>query len=118
MHVGRELMKTLTVAGVVAIVACSVAPAIAADDTKVKDATKSVESGAKEIGAGKVGQGVEDTAKGVGKTVVEGAKYTGEKLKESGKAAEPQAKTAWENTKDGAVAFGNSVKNFFQSLFK
>ncbi len=111
-------MKTLAAAVVVAIVACSVVPAIAADDTKVKEGTRAVESGAKEIGQGKVGQGVEDTAKGIGKTVVEGAKYTGDKLKESGKAAEPQAKTAWENTRDGAVAFGHSVKNFFQSFFK
>jgi len=111
-------MRRLALALVVAIVAGSAPPAIAADDTKVKDATRSVESGAKEIGAGKVGQGVEDTAKGIGNTVVEGAKYTGDKLKESGKAAEPQAKTAWENTRDGAVAFGNSVKTFFQSLFK
>jgi hypothetical protein len=111
-------MKTLAVAIVVAIVAWAALPAVAADDTKVKEGTRAVESGAKEIGAGKVGQGVEDTAKGIGKTVVEGAKYTGEKLKESGKAAEPQAKTAWESTRDGAVAFGHSVKNFFQTLFK
>ena len=86
--------------------------ALAADDSKVKSATQDVESGAK-----KLGQGVEDTAKGVGKTVEEGAKYTGEKIKESGKAAEPQAKTAWEHTRDGAVAFGRSVKNFFTGLF-
>src|SRR5262249_39717249 len=111
MHVGRELMRTLAVAGVVAIVVWSAGPAIAADDTKVKEGTGAVESGAKEIGAGKVGQGV-------GKTVVEGAKSTGEKFKESGKAAEPEAKSAWENTKSGAVAFGHSVKNFFQNLFK
>ena len=69
------------------------------------------------IGQGKIGEGVEETAKGIGNTVVEGAKFTGEKLKESGKAAEPQAKTAWANAKDGAVAFGYSVKNFFQRLF-
>ena len=42
-----------------------------------------------------VGTGVEETAKGVGHTVSEGAKYTGEKFKESGKAAEPEAKSAW-----------------------
>src|SRR5256885_11986402 len=110
-------MKALALS-LVAIVACSVLSAVAADDTKVKDATRSVETGAKKIGEGKVGQGVEDTAKGIGNTVVEGAKYTGEKLKESGKAAEPQAKSAWESTKDGAVAFGHSVKNFFQTLFR
>ncbi len=93
------------------------AGAFAADDAKVKDATRSVESGAKKIGDGKVGEGVEETAKGVGKTVVEGAKFTGEKLKESGKAAEPEAKSAWGNVKDGATSFGHSVKSFFGRLF-
>lgn len=77
--------------------------AVAADDTKVKSATNQVESGAKKIPDGKIGQGVEETAKGVGKTAVEGAKYSGEKLKEAGQAAEPPAKTAWGNTRDGAV---------------
>jgi hypothetical protein len=110
-------MKALALALVVAILAWPALPVGAADDTKVKEATRSVDTGAKKIGEGKVGQGVEDTAKGIGKTVVEGAKYTGEKLKESGKAAEPEAKSAWESTKNGAVAFGHSVKNFFETLF-
>src|SRR5215831_15326963 len=56
-------------------------PARAADDSKVQSATGQVENGAKKIGNGQVGQGVEETAKGVGNTVVEGAKYTGDKLK-------------------------------------
>jgi hypothetical protein len=89
-----------------------VGSAPAADDSKVKAATREVESGAK-----KLGQGVEDTAKGVGKTVEEGAKFTGEKIKESGKAAEPQAKSAWQHTRDGATAFGHSVRDFFTGLF-
>jgi hypothetical protein len=88
------------------------APAAAAGDSKVKSATEEVESGAK-----KFGQGVEDTAKGVGQTVEEGAKYTGEKFKESGKAAEAPARSAWQHTKDGAVSFGRSVRNFFATLF-
>jgi hypothetical protein len=96
----------------------AVQTARAADDTKVNAATGQVESGAKKIGEGHVGQGVEETAKGIGNTVVEGAKYTGEKLKESGKAAEPRAKSAWQNTRDGAVEFGHSVKNFFSRLFQ
>ncbi len=91
--------------------------ATAADDSKVKDATKQVESGAKKIPDGKIGEGVEETAKGIGKTVSEGAKYSGEKLKEAGKAAEPPAKTAWGNVRDGAVGFGHSVKGFFKNLF-
>jgi hypothetical protein len=76
-----------------------------------------VESGAKKIPDGKIGQGVEETAKGVGKTAVEGAKYSGEKLKEAGQAAEPPAKTAWGNTRDGAVGVGHTVKRFFTNLF-
>ena len=91
---------------------------LAADDSKVKSATRQVEDGAKKIGDGKIGQGVEDTAKGIGHTVVEGAKYTGEKLKESGEAAKPQAKSSWESVKDGANSFGTGVKNFFTRLFK
>jgi hypothetical protein len=91
--------------------------ALAADDSKVKAATGHVESGAKKIPEGKVGEGVEETAKGIGNTVSEGAKYSGEKLKEAAKSAEPPAKTAWGNARDGAVAFGHSVKGFFSSLF-
>jgi len=49
---------------------------------------------------------------------VEGAKYTGQKLGEAGQAAAPEAKTAWERTKEGAVAFGSSVRDFFGSLFR
>lgn len=92
-------------------------PARAADDSKVKAATDQVQSGAKQIGDGKVGTGVEETAKGVGHTVVEGAKYTGDKLKESGRAAEPEAKSTWSSVKDSANSFGHSVKNFFSTLF-
>jgi hypothetical protein len=94
-----------------------VAPATAADDSKVKAATGQVESGAKKIGEGKVGDGVEQTAKGIGKTVVEGAKFSGEKLKESGKAAEPEAQSTWHNVKGTANSFGRTVKSFFARLF-
>ena len=92
-------------------------PAPAADDTKVKGATQQVETGAKKIGDGEVGKGAEETAKGVGKTVEEGAKYTGEKFKEAGKAAEPGAKSSWRHVKEGASSFGHSVKSFFTKLF-
>ena len=102
---------------ILAILALSFAPALAADTTKVDAATKQVETGAKKIGDGKIGEGVEETAKGIGNTVVEGAKLTGEKVKEAGKAAEPPAKNAWEKVKDGASSFGTSVKNFFSKLF-
>lgn len=91
--------------------------ALAADDSKVKAATDQVERGAKKIPDGKIGEGVTETAKGIGNTVSEGAKYSGEKLKEAGKAAEPPAKTAWGNARDSAVGFGHSVKGFFTKLF-
>ena len=91
--------------------------ALAADDAKVKAATEQVERGAKKIPDGKIGEGVGETAKGIGNTVTEGAKYSGEKLKEAGKAAEPPARTAWSDTRDGAVSFGHSVKGFFTNLF-
>jgi hypothetical protein len=109
------MTRFVLVLGIVALLA---APAAAADDTKVKAATNQVETGARKIGDGKVGDGVEETAKGIGNTVVEGAKYTGEKLKESGKAAEPEAKSTWHNLKETANAFGTSVKNFFTTLFQ
>jgi hypothetical protein len=90
--------------------------ASAADDSKVKVGIEQVESGAKKIPSSKIGEGVEGTAKGIGTTVSEGEKYSGEKLKESGQAAEPPAKTAWGNARDSGVAFGHSVKNFCTNL--
>src|SRR5580765_4811529 len=114
---GRSPMKLFVVMlGILALIVPA-GLAAAADDSKVKAATNQVESGAKKIGEGKVGDGVEQTAKGIGNTVVEGAKFTGEKLKESGKAAEPEAKSTWSNLKDTATSFGGTVKNFFTRLF-
>ena len=110
-------MKLLVMLLAGVVLAASAMPALAADDSKVKSATQQVDTGAKKIGAGKVGEGVEETAKGIGKTVVEGAKYSGEKLKQSGKAAEPKGKSAWDSVRDGTVDFGHSVKNFFTNLF-
>jgi hypothetical protein len=111
-------MKTLiATAMTVMVVAGSVAPVMAADDAKVKSATRRVERGGKMIGDGKVSSGISETAKGVGDTVVEGAKYSGNKLKASGKAAQQPAKSAWASFKDGASSFGVSVKRFFARLF-
>ena len=93
-------------------------PLRAADSGDVDAATKQVERGANQIGQGKVLEGAGETAKGIGNTVVEGAKYTGQKFGEAGQAAAPAAKTAWQRTKEGAVAFGNSVRDFFATLFE
>jgi hypothetical protein len=95
----------------------TVPAAQAADTTKVDAATRQVETGAKKIGDGKVGEGATETAKGIGNTVVEGAKYTGEKFKEAGKAADPPAKSTWEHMKESGRAFGHTVSNFFSTLF-
>ena len=99
-----------------ATVGALLSPVQAADDSKVKAATRQVETGGREIGAGEVGDGIADTAKGIGHTVAEGARYTGEKLKESARAAEPEAKSAWGNFRDATVSFGRSVKGFFKKL--
>ncbi len=114
----RRMISALAVGAVVAWTL----PASAADESKVKAAAGQVESGAKKIGQGKLGDGVEETAKGVGKTVAESAKFTGEKFKDAGKAAEPQAKGFWGNLKEGNVkesanSLGGTVKNFFTGLF-
>jgi hypothetical protein len=108
--------SVLTVVAAFSMLGALLTPVHAADDSKVKAATREVETGAKEIGSGEVSAGVADTAKGIGHTVAEGAKYTGEKLKDSARAAEPEAKGAWDNFRDATAKFGRSVKNFFTKL--
>jgi hypothetical protein len=65
-----------------AIVGMAWGVAGAADKSKVDQATNQVERGAKQIGQGSVGSGVKETAKGIGNTVVEGAKFSGQTIKE------------------------------------
>ena len=93
------------------------ASAAPADDVRVKDGMKQVEQGAKKIPSSQIGDGVQETAKGIGTTVSEGAKYSGEKLKEAGQATEAPAKSAWGHARDGAVGVGRTVKGFFTTLF-
>ena len=113
----RRLRGLWIIPAFLMVVALSGGVAGAADKTKVDQATNRVEQGAKQIGQGELGPGFKEFFIGIGYTIVEGAKFTGEKLKESGKAAEPQAKSTWSNLKDGANSFGATVKNFFTSLF-
>ena len=63
-------------------VALSCDAAVAAEKTKVDRETKQVEQRAKQISQGNVDQGVKQTAKGIGHTVVDGAKFSGENVKE------------------------------------
>ncbi len=65
-----------------AVVALSGGAANAADKTKVDAATKRVERGAKQIGQGEVGLGFREMFAGIGHTIVEGAKFSGENVKE------------------------------------
>lgn len=112
-------MPRIRRAAVVGVAAIGfVVPSHAADESKVNAATRQVERGAERIGDGDVGEGVEETARGIGNTVVEGAKFSGKKLEEAGEAAEPEARRAGRSIRDGAVAFGRSVKGFFSSLFR
>jgi hypothetical protein len=110
----RSLIVTLTFSALVGI---GHGPVQAADSTHVDAATQQVELGAQQIGRGQVLVGAGELAKGIGNTVVEGAKFTGQKLAEAGRAAGPDAKTAWERTAEGAAAFGSSVRDFFVDLF-
>lgn len=54
----------------------------AADKTKVDQATRRVEQGAKQIGQGDVGPGFKEMFTGVGYTIVEGAKFSGNTIGE------------------------------------
>jgi hypothetical protein len=65
-----------------AIMALSWGEAAAADKSKVDGATRQVEKGAKQIGRGQVGPGFKEMFTGVGHTIVEGAKFSGENIKE------------------------------------
>ena len=75
-------MKRLACILAAVLVAGPAVPARAADDSKVKAATQQVEAGAHKIGDDKVGAGFEEMFKGVGNTIVEGAKYSGRAIKD------------------------------------
>ena len=79
-----ERLRGLWVApAVLLVVGLSVAPVAAADKTKVDQATKQVQDGAKQIGQGTVGSGFVGLFKGIGNTIVEGAKFSGNTIAEA-----------------------------------
>ena len=49
---------------------------------RVDQATRRVEQGAKQIGQGKVGPGFKEMFTGIGHTIVEGAKFSGDTMDE------------------------------------
>jgi len=68
--------------GFLMVLALTCGAAGAADKTKVDQATQQVQQGGRLMGQGNVGTGVKETAKGIGNTVVEGAKFSGQTIKE------------------------------------
>jgi hypothetical protein len=69
------------------VVGLAAGSAGAADKTKVDEQTTRIEHGAKQIGQGEVGAGFKELFSGVGHTVVEGAKYSGQTMGEFFKKA-------------------------------
>ena len=80
------MIRRLRWVGIASVVVAAVTlfsgTSAAADKTKVDQATKRVERGAKQIGQGQVGPGFKEMFTGVGHTVVEGAKFSGQNVKE------------------------------------
>ena len=64
------------------VLALASGAASAANKTKVDQATRRVEQGAKQIGQGKVGPGFKEMFTGIGHTVFEGAKFSGNSMDE------------------------------------
>ena len=78
-------MRTTRIA--LALLLLTPAAAMAADSTQVDAATRQVGDGAKQVRDGQVLDGLGEMAKGVGNTVVEGAKFTGKSIAEGGEKA-------------------------------
>jgi hypothetical protein len=78
----RESRWLRAVPACLVVVALSCGTAGAADKTKVDRATKQVEQGAKQVGQGKVGPGFKEMFTGIGHTIVEGAKFSGNTMGE------------------------------------
>jgi hypothetical protein len=72
---GFRWLPAISACLVVAALCCGIADA--ADRTKVDRATKHVEQGAKQVGRGNVGPGFKEMFTGIGHTIVEGAKFSG-----------------------------------------
>jgi len=111
-------MNLLSLALVASLTFAQAAPALATDESPVKEATQEIESGAKDIRQRNVRDGAREAAVGVGRAIVEGARHAGERLRESGRAAEPATKSAWEHAKVSAYDFGRALTAFCAELFK
>jgi hypothetical protein len=78
----RQLRWLCVTPVLVLIVELACGVAVAADRTKVDQATRRVEQGAKQIGQGDIGPGFKEMFSGIGHTIVEGAKFSGDTIGE------------------------------------
>ena len=116
-------MIAILVAAALGLFVAGGAPALAADGDTPGGPTQQVESGAK-----KVGEGIGETASGIGQTVVEGAnvaanavaggaKRTGRIIGRAGRAVGQGAVGAWETTRDHVIDFADDVLRFVSRPF-
>ena len=78
----QSVRQWLIVPLCVVMVALSSGAAGAADKSKVDRATGRVEQGARQIGQGDLGPGFKEMFTGIGHTIVEGAKFSGNSIGE------------------------------------
>jgi hypothetical protein len=78
----RKLRWLSFTLGVLLTVGLTCGAAVAADRTKVDEATRRVEHGARQIGQGDVAPGFKEMFTGIGHTIVEGAKFSGNTIGE------------------------------------
>jgi len=78
----RRLRRLWVTPAFLLVVGLSGGVAGAADKTRVDQATGRVERGAKQIGQGELGQGFKEFFVGIGLTIFEGAKFTGNTIGE------------------------------------
>ena len=78
----RKLRWLSITPGIVLVVGLACGAAVAADRTKVDEATRRVDRGAKQIGQGDLGPGFKEMFTGIGYTIVEGAKFSGNMIGE------------------------------------
>jgi hypothetical protein len=78
----RRLRWSGIVLACLVVVALAGGPADAADRSKVDQATTRVEQGAKQIWQGQLGEGFKELFTGIGLTIFEGAKFSGNTMGE------------------------------------
>ena len=83
----RRLRGLWIIPACLMVVALSFGVSGAADRSKVDQATSRVERGAKQIGQGELGPGFKEFFIGIGHTIVEGAKFSGQTIGEFFKKA-------------------------------